>query len=144
MRAASVAIALLVAAGTALAHEGVETPAVMKRMELMKGVGEHTRTLGEMVQGKTAFDAARAARARAALLSAAREVPAHFEARETDPLSEALPAVWEDWDGFLDRAATMEEAARTLDTDSADALRASFADLGRSCRACHEDYRLDN
>ncbi|MFO7854406.1 MAG: cytochrome c [Paracoccaceae bacterium] len=139
-----VALVLLFAAGAALAHEGVENPAVMARMELMKDVGTATGTLGEMVKGETPFDAARAAEARAALIDAADRVPTLFEARETDPESEALPAVWEDWDGFVASAMEMQAAARGLETGTAEALRARFGDLGQTCRACHEDYRLDD
>lgn len=110
----------------------------------MKDVGAATGTLGEMVKGEVAFDAGRAAAARAGLVEAADRVPALFEARESDPKSEALPAVWEDWDGFLAQADAMQEAARGLETGSAASLRDGFADLGRSCRACHEDYRLED
>jgi cytochrome c556 len=144
MRLSALALTVILAAGAAFAHEGVQNPAVMERMDLMKGIGAETRALGEMVQGKTAFDPARAAEARAALTEAAARIPSLFEARETDPESEALPAVWEDRTGFVAQAEAMEAAARDLQTGSAQALRNSFADLGQSCRACHEDYRLDD
>ena len=138
----SVTLLLALAAGAGLAHEGVENPAVMARMELMKDIGAATGTLGDMVKGEVAFDAGRAAAARAALVEAADRVPALFEAHESDPKSEARPAVWEDWDGFVVRAEAMQAATRGLETGSAAALRASFADLGASCQACHEDYRV--
>jgi cytochrome c556 len=144
MHRSALALTVILAAGATLAHEGVQNPAVMERMELMKSIGEETKALGDMVQGKTAFDPARAAAAQAALTEAAARIPALFEARETDPKSEALPAVWEDWSGFVADAEAMEVAARGLQTGSAQSLRDSFAALGQSCRACHEDYRLDD
>lgn len=144
MRRRALALTLILAGGTALAHEGVQNPAVMERMDLMKSIGTETKALGDMVQGKTAFDPARAAAAQAALTEAAARIPALFKTRETDPKSEALPAVWDDWSGFVAKAEAMEAAARGLQTGSAQALQDSFADLGQSCRACHEDYRLDD
>jgi cytochrome c556 len=143
-RRAAFALTLALAASAALAHEGVQNPAVMERMELMKAVGEQTKALGDMVQGKVAFDETRAETAQAALAEAAARIPALFEARETDPKSEALPVIWDEWSDFVAKAEGMETAARDLRTGSAQTLRESFADLGQSCRACHEDYRPDD
>ncbi len=135
------AVMSLFLAGAALAHEGVQNPAVLERMELMKAIAAETEALGDMVKGEAVFDAERAALARARLVAASREVPDAFEARETDPLSEALPAVWTDRAGFALASEEALRAAEALQTGSAEALAASFAPFARSCRSCHEDYR---
>ncbi len=59
--------------------------------------------------------------------------------------SRALPAIWDN----LDDVASKEEAVAKAATAAAqaagegqEAFAAAFADLGKSCGGCHEDYRL--
>lgn len=135
-------LAVPLLATAALAHTGVKNPAVLERMELMKDVKEATGTIGGMVKGEIPFDPDRAAQARAALIEQARAIPAHFEAQETDPKSEARPEIWTDWDGFTKVAMQMEQAARGIDTSTPEGLAKGLKQLGASCAACHEPYRI--
>lgn len=135
--------AALLLAGTALAHKGVENPAVQARMMLMERIGTATGTLARMLKGETPFDAQAAEAARLALIEAAGRTAPAFTDAEGDPKSEASPALWQDWTGFLERVQGFETAARGLNADSPEALRASFVPLARSCRSCHGDYRID-
>ncbi|MHA6324680.1 c-type cytochrome [Roseivivax sp. CAU 1753] len=129
---------------TALAaHEGVKDPVVVKRMALMTDIKEDTAVLGGMVKGRVDFDAALAAEIKAALVDHARLIPEHFEPRADDPKSEAMPDIWRDWKDFEDKSEAMRIAAEELDTTGSEALRASFGQFARSCRACHENYRSD-
>lgn len=136
------ALAAALIAGTALAHQGVKNPVVLDRMQLMTGVKDATGTIGGMVKGAIPFDADRAAQARAALIAYAQDIPAHFEAQETDPKSEAKPEIWTDWDGFLKAASDMEVAARGIDTTTPEGLAAGLRQLGASCSGCHQPYRI--
>lgn len=54
-RITATAFAVLLIAGTAMAHEGA-TGVVAQRMDLMKQMGQHMKALGAMLAGKTAFD----------------------------------------------------------------------------------------
>lgn len=128
--------------GAAQAHQGVKNPVVKARMDLMTEIQKDTRLLGDMAKGKAAFDAQRAAAARAALIAAAARIAPAFEPAATSPKSEAAPEIWTDWDDFTDRAARMETAAKALDPGSLDGLRGTLPALGRSCGGCHDAYRI--
>lgn len=132
----------LAAAGAALGHQGVTNPVVMARMNVMSGVADQTKVLGQMVKGAAEFDAAQAAAAREALIAHARAVPEAFAKPETDPKSEALPAIWDQPEKFAAANDAFIAAAEGLDVSSAQALAASFGALGASCSGCHRDYRL--
>lgn len=133
----------LTAATAALAHSGVEDPLVLERMELMKTIKDDTAVLGGMVKGDVAFDAARAAEIRDKLSAHAEAIPAHFETKAMDPKSEAVPVIWEQWVDFEAESEIMRSAAADLDTSSLDGLRVSFGPLAKSCRSCHESYRIE-
>ena len=136
-------LALVVASPVALAHSGVENPAVMARMTAMKSIATATKTLGDMTKGTRAFDAAEAREAFEAIAAQSKRVPALFEAREDDPKSEALPVIWDDFADFEAKNATMQTTAAQLSRSVAtlDELRAGFNDLGATCAACHKTYR---
>lgn len=133
---------LTIAAGTAIAHAEVQNPVVKARMEAMKAIGGNMKTISQMAKGEMDFDAAKAGDATAAIADTAAKVPTLFEAPETDPEAEAKPAIWEDFDDFTKKAMATEAAARAADTSSLDALRASLGQIGGTCKACHDDYRI--
>lgn len=136
-------LALALGATAALAHEGVKDPDVKARMDLMEEIRDATATLGGMARGKIAFDEEEAAAARAALIDHAEEIPAVFETEAMDPESEALPAIWDEYGDFTDRAETLVGAAEAMETGSLDAVRAGIRDVGRTCGGCHEVFRVD-
>jgi len=142
-RIAVAVVAPAVACATAvLAHEGVTNPAVLERMEQMVEIAENTEVLGEMAKGERPFEAQVARDAAAAIARHAAETPALFEARETDPNSEALPAIWQEFDRFEALSAELAEAARTAARiETREDLRPALAGIGQACRACHEEYR---
>ena len=134
---------LAVAAGAALAHSGVKNHAVMMRMMAMSTIGDSTKVLGQMAKGERPFDAAEARAAAAQIAHHAAMIPAHFEAQEDDPKSEAKPVIWERFDDFTTLAGDLEtvalEAAQTLETEAD--LRPALGRIGAACKACHEVYR---
>ena len=87
--------------------------------------------------------AAAAQTAATAIARHSAETPALFEARETDPKSEAKPAIWADFADFTAKADALESAAleisETLTTP--DELVPSVQRLGQACKACHSLYR---
>ena len=137
------ALATTLAALPALAHDNVQNAEVKARMHLMEEIRDATATLGGMAQGKTPFDAATAEEARAALAEKAAEVPDAFRSRAQDPRSEALDAIWNDFDDFTEKAQNLQVAAEELDPTTLDSLQAGMASVGRTCGACHQDYRMD-
>lgn len=134
-------LAATLTASMALAHGGVQNPAVMARMEAMKGIGDSMKVLGGMVKGDAAFDTATAQAALDRIKGHAAQVPALFKAPEVDPKSEALPAIWDNWADFESKARAMGGAADATITDPA-SLTPTVSALAGSCKACHRDYRV--
>lgn len=135
----------LMAASAALAHQGVQNPAVMARMNGMSAIAKNIKTLGQMAKGTSAFDAEAARSAAAAIAEHAAAVPQLFEAKETDPKSEARPEIWANFGDFSSKAQELETLAagyaQSLSVSSD--LNAAMAALGATCKSCHADYRID-
>ena len=144
MRRNHIALGLaLVTATTALAHQGVQNPAVLARMDGMRAIADNMKTLGQMAKGATDFDAARARAAAASIARHAAATPQLFETQETDPKSEARPAIWSDFADFAGKATELEAIAIGLSTsidDPAD-VKAAMAVLRANCKSCHSVYR---
>lgn len=135
--------AILIAATSALAHQGVQNPAVMARMQAMSVIAENMKTLGTMARGATAFDAEAARAAAAAIADQAAAIPGLFEANESDPESEARPEIWTSFEDFRARASELENIAAGLSGSIAapEDLGPAVGSLGASCRSCHSTYR---
>lgn len=136
-----VIISLVLSAGVALAKDGVNDPIVKARMDLMGINGKSAKTLGEMAGDKADFDASAAEAAKAALIAAAAEIPAKFEQEADDPVSEARPEIWMNWDGFVEKSKALEDAANALDVSSLDSLKAGMGAVGGACKSCHTDFK---
>ena len=135
-------IASLALAGAAVAKEEPKDPTVKARVAVMQTIAQNTKTLGEMAKGTTAFDAASAEAAVAAIESAAKEIPAKFEPQATDPVSEAKPEIWTNWADFTAKAEALATAASAVDTSSLDGVKAGVGAMGGACKDCHTDYRM--
>jgi len=141
-----VALLVLLGAAPVFAHEGVKNPAVMARMHGMKDIAADVKTLGQMAKGATAFDQGAARAAAASIAQHAAEAPGLFEAPEDDPKTEALPAIWEDFEDFRAKSLELETIALGLSTsiERVDDLPPALKALGDNCSACHEVYRKQN
>lgn len=128
-------------ATAALAHQGVKNEAVMARMMLMEKIGKATKTLGEMAKGETEFNSETANAAARRIAEHAVDIGPLFEARESDPKSEALPAIWENYNDFTAKADELARVATEIDVESRADLRNAMKELGGTCRSCHADYR---
>jgi cytochrome c556 len=130
----------------AFAHSGA-TGVVQERMELMKEIGNGMKVIGAMIKGEQPFDAAEAAASAHALADHAEKVPSMFPEGSTDSPSEASSAIWEDWDAFLKLSEKLAENSRELASaaetaSDASEIRSTFAETGKTCAACHEDFRI--
>lgn len=138
---AALLLATSLTTGTAFAADPTQ-PEAIARATVMKDIAKNSKILGDMAGGKTAWDDAAAGAAKTALQAASAGVDAAFMTEgEKDPVSEALPAIWTSWDDFVAKSAALQTAAAGLDTGSAEALKASMAAVGGSCKACHSTYR---
>jgi cytochrome c556 len=145
-RYAAGAIGLLLAAcaGLAAAHDGAKG-VVKDRMDLMKHQQKELKLLGDMARGKTAFDAAEAAKAARELGATTRKIADLFPKGSDGHSSEALDTIWEDWDRFTGNAKDAEAAADALATTLDDAAgadwKAGLQKLTDACKSCHESFR---
>jgi cytochrome c556 len=138
---AAIAAALTLSAGAASAKDGVTNPVVKARMDTMQTIRANTAILGDMAGGKTAFDAAAATAAKAALASAAGEIVARFTENADDPVAEGRPEIWTNFADFTTRAEALVTAAEAVDVASLDGIKAGMGAVGGTCKACHEAYR---
>lgn len=136
------AFCLATAATAVLAHSGVKNKAVMARMTAMGEIKDAVATLGDMAKGVAPYEANTAKAARDRLIVLAKTAPALFETPASDPKSEALPVIWENWADFSAKADAMTQAAQTIDTSSRGAIGASLGRVGAACSGCHETYRV--
>ena len=134
-------LAALLVASAVFAHQGVTNPAVMARMDGMSAIAAETKLLGEMAKGARAFDVEAAQAAARAIAAHGAEIPALFEAPETDPKSEALPAIWEDFASFEAAASALVTAAQAADLTTPEGLAPAVAAIGATCGACHKRFR---
>lgn len=112
---AAALVAVIGAGGTvALAHTGA-TGVVKERMELMESIGDATKALSEIMKGSVTYDAAK-------VKTLAKTIEGHggetmtalFPKDSLDHPSQALPAIWTDWDRFSEIADQLSAYAGAL------------------------------
>lgn len=143
--ASGVAVAVL-AVTAAIAHEGA-TGAVKVRMDSMKAIADDMKLIGRGLRGGD-LDPAAGRDAAERVARHAGMMPMQFEEATVEPPSEARPVIWEEFDRFAAIAGELETAALAFAEQAAggadpDVLRATFRDMGGTCSACHEDYRIE-
>lgn len=134
-------LGLTMVAGVAIAAEATD-PTVKARQELMDTIAMNTGILGKMAGGETAFDAAAADGAKAAIIAASAEIAAKFEPQASDPKSTSKPEIWTNWDDFVKKGEALNAAATALDATTLEGVQAGMGGIGGSCRDCHTAYRI--
>ncbi len=116
------------------------------RHEHMEDLGDATKLVSrELKKGQPDISAIQGAAASIATL--APQVPAWFPAGTGPDVDEthALPAIWEKPEDFAAKARDFEAAAKAFDAAARSgdltSINATFGDLGKSCKACHDPYR---
>ncbi len=92
--------AVVSTAAIAFAHSGA-TGVVKERMDQMGMIAKSMKTIGQMMKGQTDYDAA-IVKSEAAMIAAhgGETLIKLFPEGSTKKPSEALPAIWTDWDRF--------------------------------------------
>ena len=136
-------VVLITASSIVFAHSGVKDKNVKERMMLMKEMANNTKTIGQMLKGKTPFDADEAKLALERLSSLSLETPKVFKINASDPKSEARPAIWDEFDEFTRLSKDLAETSLLLagSIDSIDDLRPALKGVSSGCKACHRQYR---
>jgi len=123
------------------AHEGAEG-VIKERMDRFKENKESMKA----IKANLGRDASVIAKEALVIQNWANELTNFFPEGSTQSPSEALPAIWENFEDFKARAAANANAAgdlATLARSGADtsALTNGFKALGKTCKDCHNDYK---
>ena len=139
----TLAVSLATTLSVVHAHKGA-TGVVMERMMSMKSMGDGMKSIAAMVTGKAPYDATKTKGIAAELNKHATGIPKQFPKGSIKGPSEALPAIWKDWDAFNGHANELamlaDQLAASADSGKAVAL-GLFAKMGKTCSGCHQDYR---
>ena len=135
---------LFAAAWPALAGESPQE----QRHELMEGVGDAAKPIGQMLKQERAFDADIAMASLETWAGAAATFGEMFpEGSETGYDTEARAAIWSDRAGFdaaLAKFAEAVDAAIAAQPRDLEALNAAAGPVFKTCKGCHEDYRVED
>ncbi len=127
----------------AAAHEKA-TGVVKERMELMESIGKSMKGLGAMAKGESTYDAAEVKTLATSIQSKTSQIPGLFPENSLQPASEALPTIWKDWPKFETLSKQLGETSGAV-AAAADggrgAMVPAFANLAKTCNACHTDFR---
>ena len=133
-------------AGIAWAHSGA-TGVVKERMQLMKDIARDTKALGLAFKGTTPYDPVEIAAAAERISEHAGDrLTALFPAGSNDHPSEASSEIWTNWTRFSEIADDLRVSARRLVGTASSGQTATaplFRDLAATCKACHQDFRID-
>jgi cytochrome c556 len=132
--------------GAALAQD--KETVIKNREALMKGQGKDLGSVKAYTEGKA--DLAQAEAGAAGLTQSMKKIPDVFPpgsgGTSTDGKYATKPAIWTDWNKFLDAQKTASDKAEALlvavKSGDKTKIEAAFGDLGKNgCGGCHETFR---
>jgi cytochrome c556 len=113
------------------------------REAVMKAVGGHMGAMANSLKGQV-FTENLPTHAKA-MSDLADIAPSIFPEGSGTGKSEALPAIWENPEGFKSRMDDFVKAAKAMEAAVAGgdmaSMGAGLQDLGKSCKGCHDDFR---
>lgn len=131
----------VIASGVAIAQDPIA-----KRKELMKAVGGATKESGQMVKGEIPFDASKAKANMDTIAGGWAEFAKQYpKGSETGGETTAAPKIWqtfEDFDTKGKKMAADAAAAATAAGKGLEPFKASFGEVTKNCKGCHDDYRI--
>ncbi|MEE9429379.1 MAG: cytochrome c [Paracoccaceae bacterium] len=139
----ALAIIFILTASAALAHKNVKNASVKARMDAMSTIAANMKILGAFAKGTAPFDQGQARAAALTIAKHAAQTSELFLAPEDDPLSEALPLIWQDFDDFSAKAKELQVLATKFSASISDQqdVGPAMVALGGACKSCHKLYR---
>lgn len=120
---------------------------IKQRQALMEDTRDAAKVIGGMLKEKQPFDAEAAMAALKVWQKTAAEAGELFpEGSETGHDTEAKATIWSDRDGFNDKMtsfATAVDTAIAADPQSLEALKPVAGPIFKTCKGCHEGYRIE-
>ena len=135
-----------IVASTANAQFAKPEDAIRYRQSALNLIGNHTVRIGAVVKGDKPFNAAEVQQS-AALIETLSKLPweAFGPGTEQGGNTKAKPDIWKDPAKFKQAAENMQAEAAKLSaaakSGNLDQVKAAFGGLGKSCKACHDDFR---
>lgn len=121
---------------------------VHERHELMEGVGDAAKPIGQMLKGERDFDAGVVMASFRTFDDASAKFGGLFPpGSETGEGTEAAPAIWEDRAGFEEALATWADAvdaAIAAQPQTLDATKPVAGEIFKACKGCHDNYRIED
>lgn len=152
MRNARKVAAIFMVAGFGFAGsvQAADDP-IATRQAIMASVGAAAGLGGGMMKGEVAYSPVAGKAAIAAMNAAADSFGSFFPAGSDQGDTGALPAIWENADGFAAELAKFSaatgkamEAAGKAGPADLDAFKAAMGPVFGTCKSCHETYRKKN
>ena len=119
-----------------------------ERHEGMEQIGKSTKAIKRQLDS-SAPDVAEIQKAAATIAKLAAKSPNWFPLGTGPDVSKtgAKPEIWQTYPDFVAKDQDFGKAAQAFDatakTGDLTQIKASFGDLGKSCKACHDKYRSD-
>jgi len=118
------------------------------RHEMMEESKDAAKPVGKMLKGELSFDAGMVMESFETWDAIARNFGDHFpEGTETGHDTEAKATIWTDRAGFDKELAIFAEAVQAAigaDPQSLEELKAAAGPVFKSCKSCHEGYRVED
>ena len=132
--------AVAVAAAPAFSDEAT----IKYRQSIYKSIGGHMGALAAIVKGEVPFTDDVGAHAQG--LADLAQIAGHVfpEGSDKGAETEALPVIWEKPDEFKKRVADFQAAAANLASvakSEPKGVAPAVGALGKTCKACHDDFR---
>lgn len=142
------ALAWSVVRSEAHEHDHAKLPPgpIRDRHELMKTIGDQAQSIHDAFNtGAEGFDTGVIQRAAQVIGDSAHHIPDLFPPGSTDPNSRALPAIWDNWDKFVQLSKQLEEQAQSLsraaDSGNDEKLKEKSQKMMGTCKSCHDQFR---
>ena len=141
------AAALVFAALPAAAQFAKPEDAIKYRRAAFTLMGTHFGRVAAMANGRLPYDP-KAAVENAELANISAKLPFTAFGEGTDKGdTRAKPEIWSEGDRFRMAAVKMQEELARLNaaarSGNIDAIKAAAGDVGKACKACHDNYRKE-
>ena len=119
-----------------------------ERHEGMEQIGKSAKTIKRALDSSSP-DVAEIQKAAATIAELAAKSPNWFPQGTGPELGKtgAKPEIWQNYPDFVAKDREFGRAAQTFDavarSGDLSQIKAGFADLGKTCKACHDKYRSD-
>ena len=131
--------------GSAQAQFAKPEDAVKYRKSALQLISSHFGRMQPVVKGQVPYDAA-AIKANVELLKTLSTLPWAGFVEGSQAGTDSKPEVWTDAAGFKAAQVKFEGAVDKLsvaaNSGDLERVRAAFGDVGASCKACHDSYRV--